>query len=87
VHSFEFQTFASMHGHDPHRIHMECRGRNLAKITLFREQDELPHTIQDLLDRQPRSRRGLLADEVEELPDGNGPHPIGDGFATNLLPK
>ena len=58
MHGLELKPLAAVHGHQPHGIHMQCRGGNLAQIALFGEQHELADAIERALYRQADSRPG-----------------------------
>ena len=75
----EFQPFAPMDGHQADGIHVKSRGRNLAKIALFGEKNELPHPVKSALDGSARAERAAIADEVEKLPKRHRPHAVAHG--------
>ena len=59
---------------------------NLTKVTFLSKKNELPHAIKSPLDRQARANRAGLADEIEELPNGNSTHSARNRFDARQFP-
>src|SRR5439155_1002953 len=74
-----------MDGHQPDGVHMESACRDLTKIALLGEQNELAHAVEDTLDRRAGAERSAVADEIQKLPDGNRLHPLTHTISSRVL--
>jgi hypothetical protein len=61
VHGLKFKSLASVHGHQPDRIHMQGRGWHLAQVALLGEQHKLPDAVEGSLNRHAKSNRTVFA--------------------------
>ena len=75
MHSLELKALAAVNRHQPDRIHVQGRRGHLAQIALFREQHKLADAVEGALNRKAESDRAVVAQEIEELPDGDVAHP------------
>ena len=87
MYGIELESLAAVHRHEPDGVHVERDGGYLSQFTFLCEQYQLPHAFECPLDRDAVADGRLLADEVQELPQGNSFHALGHAVGRRQFRK